>query len=78
MAIKITSKLSKNQRTRLYRAAQKYESEMTPSHDKTFMKIDSQKNCYAPMFTLPCGISEHDIARHMMVCAKTTFDYEIF
>lgn len=74
--IKITSKLSKNERARLYRAAEKHEAEITPSTDKAFIKLD-EKNCYAPVTELSYGMSEHDIARHMMAVAGKTFDYEI-
>ena len=76
--IKITSPLSQNQRQRLYRAAMRYEHDFGIFGNFTehaFGKSDHHKNCYFAL--LPEPVSEHNVARHMMVVAGTTFRYEI-
>ena len=61
--IRITSKLSKSQNQRLLRAGDKPSSKFT--------------HCGTKLYLSCCDESEHDIARHMMVVAGTTFEYEI-
>ena len=74
--IHITSKLSKSETRHLRRAAQRYESLPLPSKNNTDYLAFGHfaRNAYAPLVE---GVSEHDVARRMMVIAGTTFEYEI-
>ena len=75
MMIKITSKLQKNAAQRLRRAAERYAerySEDDCYHTNAFTHVD--RNTCMPLHSLR---DPHSVARHMMVCAGVTFDYEI-
>lgn len=70
MKIKITSCLPPDAARRLRRAAKKYcDSDDRYHNGFTHVGIKT----YAPLFVE----DPHNVARHMMVCAGTTFNYEI-
>jgi hypothetical protein len=72
--IKITDKLTATQHAKLRRQA-KFYTETDNTYDRAYRRVG--RALYEPLGSLPPSVTEHDIARHMMVSAGVTFNYEI-
>ena len=75
-AFKITSKLTPVQSQRLRRAAQYYYDKFTTSYEplpqEAFKRVG--RNLYT---AVDDSVNVHQVARHAMVVAGRTFDYEV-